>query len=47
MRDDTMSFWTDIVWPLVVIAFESIVLLVILLVAVAFEQAGEDLSGSG
>ena len=31
-----MSFWTDIVWPLVVIAFESIVLLVILLVAVAF-----------
>jgi NADH-quinone oxidoreductase subunit H len=31
-----MSFWTDIVWPQVVIDFESVLLLVILLVGVAF-----------
>ena len=31
-----MSFWSDIVWPVVVIAAQSVLLLVLLLVIVAF-----------
>jgi NADH-quinone oxidoreductase subunit H len=31
-----VDFWTNYLWPLIVIAFESVVLLVILLVAVAY-----------